>query len=204
VTSVRGFTRIALGLDSRGAGGIRISRTVARAVILVLRSCLEETWMAVDQIALGSWYYLFKKRGSTNDVAMITAHGGVGGSSDTFVAPIEIGFYQHAGSALGATRDIALYPPTEWAHKGSTCDEHYLSKFQGKHGGGFETYQDLKRWVEEHDIAALTVRHRTSWFVSKHQPRLSEAARLLSGNGYTQVRCSFCRVFAVRQYVKVM
>ena len=160
--------------------------------------------MAVDQISLGAHYYLFEKRASSSTVAMITAHGAAGATQDVFAAPIDIGFYQLRNNPLEATRDIALYKPLSWVRRGHECDEHYLSKFQGRHGNNFETYASLAEWVEENDIAALTVRNRKNPFLEKYQPKLSDAAMFLRERGYREVRCSFCRVPSVAEYIRVL
>lgn len=159
------------------------------------------------RINLGDHFYLWLPEEQSN-IVVISSHGAV--LNSMFMMPLNSTFKYYSlptTSAYGGlettiyddkVRDTREYST---AHpKWNVIDDYILEKFQGRHGGGSESYDDIRRFVDEHKMNVLSVRHRTSIFVNKaeKQTYLSRAVSLISTSYpyITEFRCLFCRVEA--------
>jgi len=162
------------------------------------------------QINLGDHFYLWLPAVQSN-IIVISTHGAAI-PERTFQMPANstFKFYSYPESSAVSGLNKTLYPdqvkeektflvgkPASW----SVIDDYYLTKFQGTHGGPHgeiaETYNDIRRFVDDNGLNALTARNRTSIFVNKSAINhlLSTVVGLLDvGYNYIrEFRCQFCR-----------
>lgn len=97
--------------------------------------------------------------------------------------------------------DPALYDDrTTLDSAGTQVKEHWLSKFQGKHGNNVESYDSIKSWVEDNgehfEVATVRNRSNPDKSVKQNGMFLSEVLNALNTKAYVykEVRCYFCRV----------
>ncbi len=157
------------------------------------------------RIKIGDQAYLWMP-GAQSSIAVVSCHGGV--LPKTFVMPPGSVFKFYSlptKSAYGSLEKtlyddqvketkIANHAKQSW----NVIDDYDLSKFQGKHGGNSESYDDVRRFVDEHSQNVLTLRNRKSVFADKSEQNrtLSFLVTQLSIRfpHITEYRCLFCRV----------
>lgn len=153
---------------------------------------------------LGDHFYLWRGRGFTSGVCIVSSHGGQTRTGDNFTSSLHIGFYQTRNESLRASLNTGLSHPNERVPPNTFCEDYFLSKFQGKHGDKDEDYNAIKRFVDGNNAAVLTVRNRTNIFVKgKGNVKFSDALKKIEGGGYgiSSIHCLFCRVPTRVEYV---
>ncbi|MBM4040395.1 MAG: hypothetical protein FJ290_17955 [Planctomycetes bacterium] len=161
----------------------------------------------------GGRMYLFHKQG--NDKLIITAHGGRPDKDDRFDWPAPgmsknclIWFCSsHGKSTTVQVADILLYLHPKMKQSGTAFRKmqrvgfhpypigkiinYELAKFTGYHGGGTETYEDYKGWVDNYGCDIVSPRNR--WFSKEIRLLDIFKQKVIQEKGYTNVYCSFCR-----------
>ena len=164
------------------------------------------------QILIGNDLYLFRgeNRTSSDEVhLLISAHGGAVYKQFSVPSGINLHFYTKHGDSIF---DPGVYnimkgdfQPVESIGSGGTCEDYWLSKYQGSHGNPEETYDSIQRNIKQnaqclsnrgrnfaYHFDVLTVRNRWNNFSGV---KLSTVLELLAQNyhNYREVHCSFCR-----------
>jgi hypothetical protein len=112
--------------------------------------------------AIGDDLYLFRSR-IPSEECLISAHGGTAGGNALFDVPagVTVNFYtfhgfslMDPGLALARTRPK---PKEQIAGPGKSHD-YFLSKYQGRHGGANETYDDIDGAIRAEAKRTLDVR----------------------------------------------
>ena len=116
--------------------------------------------MAVEQIEIGRYVYLFKS--STDSVnCVISAHGGYIFENRSFTVPNGVAlkfFANHGNAAMDAgmstfLNKLAGAQPVETLVANQVCKNYLLTKYQGRHGEENETYATIMRDVDGIDTA---------------------------------------------------
>lgn len=160
---------------------------------------------------------LFTSKGSAADTLVITAHGAetrqsIDGASFGYkhwkpvfvffsskghsVNAEELGLVASRANSIGPNEHIGGYE----VQRDTTPFEYELSKFQGKHGNDFETYDSIQRNIKSHlkegnSYDVLTVRNRKKGFYKNNDVHLSDILSWLNQENlhYKTIVCSFCR-----------
>lgn len=171
--------------------------------------------------ALGSHFYLFKSATNKTD-CLISAHGGFRKTTATFnVSGCTLYFYVDHGSALADPGMALMYKkgkPVETIGNNEKCRNYILSKYQGRHSKGRETYETIQEAIQTDDaftsqvLGLKDVMDERSWLLSMQQTKsmsvltirnrwfntnqnLSDAIKAARREMNTLVNfhCSFCR-----------
>lgn len=162
-----------------------------------------------NKLKLGDNIYLWTPTGGVTDTVVISAHGGYNGGSFVSRKGTSYKFYSSmTQSAYGALSKV-LHPDqvkdtTDCSHaklNWNTVDNYILQKFQGKHGGNSESYDDIKKFVDQDNLSVVSIRNRTgSQKRADNNPvTLKEVYDMIEAKypGTVQVyHCLFCRVDA--------
>jgi hypothetical protein len=114
--------------------------------------------------AIGDDLYLFRSPVPSRE-CLISAHGGTKGGNELFQVPdrVTVQFYTYHGFSLidpGLALAAARPAPKEVIEGPGMCHEYLLSKYQGRHGGGKESYDDVERAVKSEADRLLGARSK--------------------------------------------
>lgn len=166
-----------------------------------------------DKVELGSHAYIFIPPNQSN-VLVISSHGITRSNQFSLEGADRFLFYSLPGQNLTATLNASLHPPRESVAipipppvQPYTMNDYDLTKYQGYHGQGSESYTDVMQFSDNNNFNVLTVRNRTglSRFGADEQRRLSVLVTQVKRQYafINEFRCLFCRGVQT-QYVSVM
>lgn len=140
--------------------------------------------------------FLFKG-GEGRSKLLISAHGAHKPDTRPATIPVPPGMIIHFYGIHGnVVQDPGLVLPPDphvTREHGEEVANYTLTKYQGRHSGANETYQDIVLAVHGHDFDVLTMRHR---FYGKEMT-LQNILGAIAGRGYTDIYLNAC------QYVEV-
>jgi hypothetical protein len=161
--------------------------------------------------------YLWVPDNKQSDIVVISAHGAWLNNSPTFTPPTGsvFKFYSYQTQSAYGTLVKALQDDTVTEKQGSghthrdQVDDYVLSKFQGRHGNDEESYQEIRKFVDEYEVNVLSLRNRTGRQENKSGKKRTlsvlthEIDRLFTVASW-DFRCLFCRVMDQPVRVEVL
>ena len=149
------------------------------------------------QPVAGKRGWLWKIKKSAPETLIISSHGGYWGADPQVAAPTSIKFYSTLNDEAARRIQDHVGAQKGEARPGDLVEDYILSKFQEKHGGGSELYEDVCQVVQggKGNIAVLTIR-------GGKELRYSDILGLM-GN-YSLVEALHCRSRLDHGLVKVM
>lgn len=160
-----------------------------------------------NKIKLGDNIYLWTPTAGITKSVVISCHGGFTGQSFVSRKGTTYVFYSLPTQSAYGSLSKVLHPDQE--RDRTTCnydkpawnvvDDYLLTKFQGKHGGNSESYDDIKTFVDGDGLSVVSIRNRTgSHKRAVDAPvTLSEVYQLIEAKYpgvVDEYKCLFCRV----------
>ncbi len=131
---------------------------------VIQRGPLGRWWVSVKKKisinkVLGGNAYIWTDRGATPDQLILSSHGGYAKGDDDVTVPSPIKYYSIRNDPTALQLGDIKGRQRGMAEAGDDVPDYALSKYQGKHGGGAETYMDIGNWLKDNPgYAVLTVK----------------------------------------------
>jgi hypothetical protein len=162
-----------------------------------------------NKLSLSDNFYLWTPTAGVTSSVVVSCHGGINGQQFTSRKGTVYVFYSLPTQSAYGSLDKVIHKDQEKDR--TTCnhdkanwnvvDDYDLSKFQGKHGGNSESYDDIKTFVDGQGLSVVSVRNRTGRHKRANNDPLTLKIlyQLIEAKYPGQVneyKCLFCRVDA--------